>query len=600
VRRRLPIAGLLFFMAASHAVAQTGVKASVDRPTVRLGQGFAISVQISGSPVEKIVLPDVDGLRISTSPFDTRTQMIFSGGVSEHVVDLKYQAVVSKSGPFTIPPIRVTIDDKEYASAPISIEVVDSQRQRDSRQPASRQAQPEAESAEELTVDDLCFLRATADKQTVYQGEGILVTFELWQLNSPRFRLGQPQLDLRYQQVPAVGFYVVDLGNRRRNEQHKGYAYTVEQYRKLMFPTGTGDLTIGSFEFQSRAQIYQQSFPGVQQKIYDLATAPIPVTVKPLPPRPDHFTGGVGSFTVSGMISDTEVVVGEPTTLVVTVMGEGNPESIGAPASPAIEQAHVSDADAIVETLSNRDELRIEKRFEYQITPTAPGTLPVPPVQLAFFDPSREEYVTMTTDPYEISVAPAPEGQPRVVVDSSTQSVGQRTGVEVVGRDLRPIVTEPGPIYMAGGRLGFIFLASVPPALYLALAFFMRRRQRFANDSRLARAHYAKSRGRKRLAEVDQARDPAEALYRALAGFVADLFDVPEGGLTPQDAEQIFRKANVEPQLAEGIVKTLRACERSRYGSSQLSPKEVHALLDASEVNMERLEAALRARKVAS
>ena len=57
----------------------------------------------------------------------------------------------------------------------------------------------------------------------------------------------------------------------------------------------------------------------------------ITIKVDPLPTKPSNFSGGVGSFNISGQLTKAEVKAGEPVTLRIVIGGTGNLKLIQQP-----------------------------------------------------------------------------------------------------------------------------------------------------------------------------------------------------------------------------------------------------------------------------
>jgi hypothetical protein len=176
-----------------------------------------------------------------------------------------------------------------------------------------------------------------------------------------------------------------------------------------------------------------------------------------------------------------------------------------------------------------------------------------------------------------------------VVVGGGGEEGGN--AVPVFARDIMPIIQSTSPLHRQG-ELGWTTSAVLvaPVMAYAGLAVYVRRRKRFSGDARYARAYLALTKARRRLTHVEGSAEPTEALYRAVTGFLADKFDVPEGGLTSADAERLLGSNGVPPDIASGLAIILKKCERARYGGSQLTRDEVDALLHGALANLERLD----------
>jgi hypothetical protein len=138
---------------------------------------------------------------------------------------------------------------------------------------------------------------------------------------------------------------------------------------------------------------------------------------------------------------------------------------------------------------------------------------------------------------------------------------------------------------------------STPVLAYLALALYVRRRKRFANDRAFARAYGALKSGIERLDAVRESGNGADALYHAVTGFIADEFNLPETGMTSAEAQLLFDARGIHSDVAGGVVKILKACERARYAAAELSPDEIGALTEGARAAMYALDEEQRRRR---
>jgi len=275
-------------------------------------------------------------------------------------------------------------------------------------------------------------------------------------------------------------------------------------------------------------------------------------------------------------------------------LGQGNPNAIGDPRSPDIKDAHVADPEKATEQVNDPNGFSVGKTYRYAITPLRAGALTIPAIEYCYFDTGAERYETEILGPFTLQSLSFSERERRVVIDDGLGVDDAEGAVTVLARDILPAVTDPGRLRPARGTtLATSALLAMPVLAYAVLGAFVSRRRRFEQNTAYARAYYAKSKSRKRLGEVAHSPEPADALYRAVVGFVADKFDLPEAGITSADIERLFEVRSLDRELAGNFAKILRRCERARYASAQLSADEVDALTHAALASMDRLDASL-------
>ena len=213
-----------------------------------------------------------------------------------------------------------------------------------------------------------------------------------------------------------------------------------------------------------------------------------------------------------------------------------------------------------------------------------------------YFAPELGSYKTLSAKPIEVNIEESEDSGNLVVVGGSRSE--QRGVLEVLGNDIAPIIpahqglNRPGPRLAVDSTLG-----SLPPLAYAACLMLLRHRRRLEEDTGYARTRRARSRGMKRLRRVAKSDDPAEELYRALAGFLGDKLNVEDAGMTSQDASAALREYRFSDGVHDPYVKILRECERHRYAGGTLSPQEIQALTEAGAKAMDDFEAELAERK---
>src|SRR5207245_1938962 len=130
-----------------------------------------------------------------------------------------------------------------------------------------------------------------------------------------------------------------------------------------------------------------------------------------LPPNPPpSFSGAIGSFTMAVDAKPKTVQVGDPITITATISGRGNFDRMS---GPTLEDEHGWHKYPASSKFKQDDDVGIsgEKAFETVIAPNEKKPA-VPPLVFAYFDPIKENYVTLRSDAVPIQVeggtVPAP------------------------------------------------------------------------------------------------------------------------------------------------------------------------------------------------
>ena len=260
-----------------------------------------------------------------------------------------------------------------------------------------------------------------------------------------------------------------------------------------------------------------------------------------------------------------------------------------------IAGAHLTDAETEVKPAGNLGPLGKTKTFTYTITPLEAGPLQVPQIEFCYFDPTAKIYKTEKSGPFNLQVLRSAETTTRTLLSSSIPAAEKGGHVDVVGDDILPLIAEPGRLRPRHIPKPIVPAAAAAPAVgYVGLALFLRRKRRLEQDPRYARDYFARSKTEKRLGQVLDSPEPTEELYRAVSEFIADKLNLAASGITSSDAREALQARGISAELIETFSKVLRACERARYASVQLSRDEAIALVQAASAGIGQLERELK------
>ncbi|MFP4499936.1 MAG: BatD family protein [Candidatus Hydrogenedentota bacterium] len=610
MKHSFAIAAVCLLAWAAPALGQE-VQADVESTRVTAGKAFPVTVTAAGTRVGRPIIPHVQGLVINRTPASTSRsiQVEFRNGRSNTVEQHTwvYYATAQSPGEITLPPIQVRIDGKTYKTDPIPLTAEKQspgggqQRQPRSgrpgvagrgeqgepgagqpRQPGSTRPQDGTQDREP-TWDDVVFVESMVDKREVYQGEALTLTVRVGELNIGGVKIRGPR---NVSMPESAGFYSQPVDQQETTLERNGFPYRVHVLEQQLFAMRTGRLEIGRFRFAGVARAWTNG-GGLDTRQFDLDTEPIYVDVRPLPNPPKNFSGAVGRFRIVADMPQRDLEQGLPVELRLRVTGQGNPDAIGEPALPAMPWAHVSGPRKDV-TGRGSGGNTLTKTFTYTLTPLEPGEYTVPPVRFVYFEPKAGGYRTDDTPPMQVRVARGelPETLPEQTATTTPEGPAQ---------DIWSIKRNAGGLGSArGGGLASAAVLVAPPALWGVFLAFFRRQRRLQHDTRYARNYRARAKSRERLRRMETAEEPVQELYRAVTGFLADKFNVEGAGMTSRDAARLLEDAQAPPEVTQGFVKALRACERERYAKTQLSQEEVNALAHAAVAHMDSLDTHLR------
>ena len=414
-----------------------------------------------------------------------------------------FEAVPSETGSFTVPAHTIRYKGETY------------------RVPAARLTVGERSASAGPSADELVFLRANVP-DTLYVGQSAAFTLKLYVSENVSLR------GLNDFERNADGFTLSELPDEPREsiERVDGRRYRVLGWPMKLTPISAGEQTL-DFQFtatgrlpdsrggtRSRSPFGNSIFDGFfgRTERFNVFTDPIQVRVKPLPEdnRPDTFTGAIGDFNMS-VAPDTESVrQGEPVTLGVEVSGTGNFGRMRAPALPAADGWRAYDPEA---DFAPDDALGLSgvKRFDYVFIPEKSGTLKLPEVAFAFFDPEVEKYVELSSPPITVDVAAKPNAGGKAPSAAPPESADAPAGSAETGTDewFAPERTSGNPRVPGAPwyRRPLFYAANlVAVAAVVASAVMLRRRRRMREDADYALARRAAAELKKTRAALRRAR----------------------------------------------------------------------------------------------
>ena len=606
------------------------VSIEIDKDQVVLGDSIRLTVTVEGlspnAPPELSPIPnfDVRYLGSRTESFSSVTVIIQGKKMEEHRsgggTQFEYALIPKKIGTFTIPPLSFMMEGKNYeTSEPYLIRVTD---------------MPQAEG-------DI-FLKVSSDKETVYLGESVLVTFEWYfnkdiqdySLNVPwfgslkGFLVEDPKPDPSKQYTQLIINDKEKITAEKRGTVFRGKRYTVLSFQKLLTPISTGTYPLDPSVL--RAEVvkgYEESrmsrtpFLRYYSDFEDFfnfgkrpvtervltRSKPFALTVKPLPEanKPPPFTGAVGSFDFQVTVAPPSVKKGEPVTVTMKVVGTGNFGDVQLPDFPELSAFKGYTPEIKSDTSTSGGMVIGEKTFTKVLVGRREGKYEIPPLALTFFDPEAGEYKTITHGPFPIEVKPGAaeaEVNPISALEPKIEHRGKE--VKVMAQDIRYIKTALGEMHRKREPLYkmslFWFFGFIPLPLITALAFLIqKRRERFQTDIGYARRFRAFKNAQNLLATCSQylKEENTGEFYsevsKVLIRFLADKLNRPAGTL-PQELIGVLKAKKVDGGLTNELEDFFDRVDLVKYSRAAGEIEEMKAMSGKAKELLNRLEKVIR------
>ncbi|MEJ2056816.1 MAG: BatD family protein, partial [Desulfofustis sp.] len=417
---------------------------------INVGQTARLTVKVDGVRECDVSIGAVDQLVITYQGAVNNFQLI--NGVPSASVSHNYLVQAQEPGSYTISDISVDIDGTKHRAEPVSLKVTAGQRPSSSGTASQSDANP------------IAFIRFVPAQKTVYLGEIVPVQIKSYFKQCERF----DQVSLP--RFKAEGLLLDELGRNPKEleEMIDGVAYRVLVWDSFITGVKEGTFAVQvDIEATNLIPVRRRSpFTGFGSNLFDddffgdiftgydprplTPTSPeTTFTVKGLPEtaRPEGFTGAVGDFSLELEATPTEIRVGEPITLSMSVSGTGNFSRVEAPAVSETDSLKLyTPHDTFTPGSSPHEGV---KRFEQAAVITDPSVSRVPPVAFSFFYPDRGTYQTLFSDPVEVSVAPDPEA----TMNQGRLSGGTAPAAEQQTETSSSPAPSLLPVKLHGGRL---------------------------------------------------------------------------------------------------------------------------------------------------
>ena len=417
---------ILFVAFAAIAAAQF---ARADSPSVTavlsnseavVGETVELQIKVTGPgdarPPEEI---SIDGLEIHGT--GTSRQFEIHNFNTNSSVTYNYTVLPLRAGRFTIPPQIVRAGGKLLRSPELILNVADSSGGSSSARPSrGRQSQP-------TRAGDLLFAELIVPKKIAYVGEIVPVQIRMGFDPRVRPRLIEPP------EITGQGFTAQKLQQSgQSSETINGRPYDVVTYKTAIAAARAGKFELGPVKAKAQVIIprarsaprsrsrspfdlfdlddpfsdpfFSNPFAQVgERREVEIKSDSVALEVKPLPPNaPPSFSGAIGNFVMTTDANPKSVQVGDPITVTSAISGRGNFDRVNPPVLEDDRGWHKYPPSS---KFKQDDEVGISgtKTFETVLSPNEKKQA-LPVLAFSYFDPAKEQYVTLRSDPIAIAV----------------------------------------------------------------------------------------------------------------------------------------------------------------------------------------------------
>lgn len=498
--------------------------------------------------------PAFKDFNVISGPGQTRGNSIING-VATSYISFNWILQPKRTGRLTIEPAAVKANNRGYRtnSKPIEVLPID----------AGLAAQ---------APDN--FLRLELSEDTAYVGQQVIMNLKLFTTDNvvSNNLVAEPNLDAFYT-YPRRQY-----DGRSNNVLENGKEYLSRTVASIaLYPTKSGELVIEPYRLLLgvvRTRNPQSSFSRRYNERIPMQTDTMRLYVKELPlPRPENFSGGVGSFRLQVGIDKQELTTDDAITLRMIITGEGDVKRITSPTPVSEKKWVIYDPQVLNEEfVDGPTGMYGKKSFDYQLVPRYAGEYPLTPT-FNYFDVDSNRYINLVALNFDVKVAQG-SGTPVYETDEAIDSTAALS--------LRP-ANGLGNLrrYGANSLDGGVFwgLAILPLLLLAGLFYRDYRQQLMANQdpAEVARQRAAKLandrlKNAQQQMKANQPRAFYDAIEDALLGYLRDKFQLPIAELSKKNIHQQLLSHGAATDLADAYVALLQRCEMALYAGQDQAP----------------------------
>jgi hypothetical protein len=351
------------------------------------GVPFVAEVIIQGleGSVDNVTIQGAEKFSVARQGVTQQVQTI--NGVTTRKMIYRFAIRIDSSGTYQLGPVLVTHSGRDYASAPVRVQV--------GKKKAFKE-QPTAEIRLSIDKDLLVPGEATIFRVRFYADEQVSIS-----------RMGMPEFGALHAgelEGPVSG-YDTSHGNNR---------YFLE-WRTQLYADEPGSYRIPAIVAEYRSPrkhgtslLDDDFFAGLFSRASQLqqeTSNSLEITINNLPPT-NKQVAGVGVFSSVSLACDRDTLpVGEAAVLTLEVIGSHNLERLQSPPLIIPEQLKYYESKNYVHEQKTFDGQK-KKTFEYIVQGVHEGTVTIPSQMITFFNLATRSYTTLATKPISITITP--------------------------------------------------------------------------------------------------------------------------------------------------------------------------------------------------
>lgn len=594
---------LLLALLSGTAAAQNELEISAEMFPERIVLGEVATFRVTVTAPEKVdvtapVFTDIENLQLLGPPSSSVQMSMGTGLASTWSLTLTWQFRALELGPFTIGPAATTFRGQQVESNTVRGEVINIPQQTPgdptSRIPAVTGHRPYDE---QLAGRYFLMYEAPAE---VFAQQVVSVDSYIYRdasLATPigflenRASLGRDFLSLDSVSTwnNGRGFHweTVRLGDQSFQRALVN--------RSFFLATKSGDLQLVPPGYQiylpTRSNRRDDPYAMFSQRHTEANFSPTAqrIRVKELPkPEEPAIATVVGAIHATAVVDRDTLPQHEAVTLTLALEGVGYLDTLAPPELLPIRGLTLVDTEVQGTTRPRGMELRSNRKFQFLFQASEAGTIKIPALTVAIFDPASGKYQYTKTQPVNLTVTPVSRSSVALVEEpqggtptESTPAVN-RAGTEQVGSDVAWINTarirpeDPRPHSQPFYTMPWFLLVQLAPPLLALVAGLLAMKSRAVDPSS---AMMLSRRWRRESAQaLKEAREKLAApkhddfyasLSRGVMTFAAALLGRSPSGLTLEDAMAGLGGAGCTTDALDAFRAVVTRADAVRYAPAE-------------------------------
>lgn len=562
--------GLLLLTEVAHGQ-RSMVELKLEAQTLELGE--AIDLQLvctnTGTPgtPEAAVPQGLDLKLLNATPFSSSVTQIINGRRTDRVTyTYSMRLTALQVGTYTFGPITVAADAQSYQTKSVQITV------RNTESTASSHG------------DRYMFVELTVTPTSLYVTESLTATLTFGirkvVINGRTYNIEMLRsvLDSRASTLSVFADGRARVSQRfltdAKGQRHE---YEVFKVTKIVRTDEVGKMSVGPVFLKAN---YPTAIRRGFFNRYEISRArketartdAIVVDVKAPPDhgRPADFMGSIGRFTMDVSAKPLHVEQGQPVTLTISIRGTPV-QGVAGPdltQQPELASRYDYSKDELVGDMENG-----AKVFRRAVFPKLVGEQTIPSISWSFFDTRREQYVTLASDPIDLTVDPPTATPTTITLLNQPESMPKGSTLTLLRGGILPNFVDADSVLANQTfslTLPWIVILVVSPLTWLIVTLTTRHRVRLRTDVRFARRRRARRVAHARISQALRNGDPVQQWHElagALTGYISDRFNHPADTLTSHEARSLLATNKVGESTTTDVAAFLETSDTVRYAA---------------------------------